>query len=356
MKVLVCKACGGNDFVREDGFYVCRHCGCKYTSHEVNQAVVEPLLGLVLRIIAKYINGYDSDGNYRGISEAEYVEGNKYMDQIEAVDPGNWKMWFYKGILEEIRYPTLYQQDVVSSFYCFENSIQFADDLITCEQILPVIDRLKYHLIDIYIKNEGSLWSYHDYYPVFLKEFWSFYSRYDIARAYAKKTSDEWDSLMTIVEKRQLINAQRARKEKVKALEKDLISINRYKNRMIRYIAEKRLYPMREAYLQKKLNGCWFFETEKRADLKRILRDLKENAISAEDSANRVKTKAYFLMKKNVESPPARDIWEETFVRLVSEYVEKCYIQKDMPSQEDKEALNARLFPIGFGIDYYDLT
>ena len=96
-----------------------------------------------------------------------------------------------------------------------------------------------------------------------------------------------------------------------------------------------------------------FYEAEKKSDLERRLRELGKSKKDAEDSVDKIKTKAYLLMKRNIDSPPARDIWEETFVRVVSDYVEKCYIEKEKPDQEDKDELNMKLFPIGFGIEYY---
>ncbi len=350
---LVCKRCGGNEFNREDGLYVCQHCGSKYTSEEANHAIIEPLLELAFGMIAKYINGVDANGKSAGIREEEYLEAKKYLTQVEEADPGNWKLWFYKGILEELNSPTFYRQEVISSFYYFENAMKFADDMIITERILPVIDRLKQLLIDRYVKSQGEWWSLYEYYPVFLSEFMRFYTKFDIAATYAKKTSDEWDSLMPIAEKRQLAVGKEAKADKIKDLEEVLVSMNKYKNRMIECIAEINLYPKREVKLQNKINECKFYEAEKKSDLERRLRELGKSKKDAEDSVDKIKTKAYLLMKRNVDSPPARDIWEETFVRVVSDYVEKCYIEKEKPDQEDKDELNMKLFPIGFGIEYY---
>ena len=63
-------------------------------------------------------------------------------------------------------------------------------------------------------------------------------------------------------------------------MEKDVISMNRYKNQLIEAIAEIRLYPSREAKLKELLNGCGFFEVDKKeleASLKRmtIMIDIK---------------------------------------------------------------------------------
>ena len=350
---LVCKLCGSNVFVKEDDFFVCQHCGCKYTAEEAKHSIVDPLLDLTFSMIAKYINGIDEKGNKIGIRDPEYDEAQKYLGKVEAIDPGNWKLWFYKGIIEELNSPTLFRAEVISSFYYFENAMKFADEITITTRILPVIDRFKQQRIDRYISCEGEWWSMYEYYPVFLQEFMKFFMKYDIASSYAQKTSDEWDSLMPIAEKQQNKVKKENKQDKKQLLEKDVISMNRYKNRMIEAIAEIRLYPSREAKLKGLLNGCGFFEVDKKEDLERKIRELDKRKKDAEDTEDKIKTKAYLLMKNNVTSPPARDIWEETFVRVVSDYVEKCYIYKEKPDKEDKDELNAKLFPIGFGFEYY---
>lgn len=138
-----------------------------------------------------------------------------------------------------------------------------------------------------------------------------------------------------------------------KALEEVLLSMNRYKNRMIEAVAETKLFPQRELNLQKKIEECKFYEAERKTDLKILLADLEKSRRKAEDSADGIKTDAYLMMKRHSDSPPARDIWEATFKRLITEYVEKCYLDKAAPDQMDKDELNAKLFPMGFGYEYY---
>ena len=90
---LVCKLCGSNVFVKEDDFFVCQHCGCKYTAEEAKHSIVDPLLDLTFSMIAKYINGIDGideKGNKIGIRDPEYDEAQNYLEKVEAIDPGNY--------------------------------------------------------------------------------------------------------------------------------------------------------------------------------------------------------------------------------------------------------------------------
>ena len=138
-----------------------------------------------------------------------------------------------------------------------------------------------------------------------------------------------------------------------KTLGEFLLSMNRHKNWMIKAIAEIKLYPQRAANIEKMISECKFYEAEKKTDLEILLAGLEKNRKKAEDSVDGIKTDAYLLMKRHASNPSARDIWEETFEYVVSEYVEKCYLDKGEPDQEDKNELNAKLFPIGFGYEYY---
>lgn len=41
MKTLKCEMCGSNDVVKQDGLYVCQHCGTKYSVEEARKMIVE---------------------------------------------------------------------------------------------------------------------------------------------------------------------------------------------------------------------------------------------------------------------------------------------------------------------------
>lgn len=41
MKAIVCKMCGSHDLVKQDGVYVCQHCGTKYTAEETAKLTVD---------------------------------------------------------------------------------------------------------------------------------------------------------------------------------------------------------------------------------------------------------------------------------------------------------------------------
>ena len=41
LKHMKCEMCGGSDLVKQDGLFVCQHCGAKYTVEEARKMMVE---------------------------------------------------------------------------------------------------------------------------------------------------------------------------------------------------------------------------------------------------------------------------------------------------------------------------
>lgn len=41
MKAIQCELCGSNDLMKKDGFFVCQHCGTKYSLEEARKLMVE---------------------------------------------------------------------------------------------------------------------------------------------------------------------------------------------------------------------------------------------------------------------------------------------------------------------------
>ena len=41
MKRMICEICEGVEFVKEDGYFVCQGCSCKYSAEEAKQLIKE---------------------------------------------------------------------------------------------------------------------------------------------------------------------------------------------------------------------------------------------------------------------------------------------------------------------------
>ena len=68
MQAIKCELCGGGDLVKQDGMFVCQHCGTKYTLEEARK-----LLGTVK------IDKTDVKDNNKNISAYKWAYENKLV-------------------------------------------------------------------------------------------------------------------------------------------------------------------------------------------------------------------------------------------------------------------------------------
>lgn len=90
MSTLVCELCNSNDLLKENGVYVCQHCGTKYTIEEAKKLLgtvkidrtdeLEKLLQLARRA--------------RDLKDSENAE--KYYSTILQEDPNSWEALFFQ--------------------------------------------------------------------------------------------------------------------------------------------------------------------------------------------------------------------------------------------------------------------
>lgn len=86
---MVCELCGSNDIVKQDGVYVCQHCGTKYSVEEAKK-----LIGVVK------IDKTDETEKLLVLARRARDENNeenaaKYYDMVLRDDPTNWEASFY---------------------------------------------------------------------------------------------------------------------------------------------------------------------------------------------------------------------------------------------------------------------
>ncbi len=91
MKALVCEMCNGTDIVKQDGFFVCQHCGMKYSADEAKKMMVEGTVRIdtsgELENLYQVARRAKNDNN-------DEIAG-KYYDMILAKDPTSWEASFY---------------------------------------------------------------------------------------------------------------------------------------------------------------------------------------------------------------------------------------------------------------------
>lgn len=92
MKAMSCELCGSNDIVKQEGYFVCQHCGTKYSVEEARKLMVEGTvkvdntdrLANLWQVARRARDNNDSEG------------AAKYYDLIQIEDPTSWEASFYK--------------------------------------------------------------------------------------------------------------------------------------------------------------------------------------------------------------------------------------------------------------------
>ena len=125
MQALVCELCGSNDIVKQDGYYVCQHCGTKYTPEEARKMMVE---GTVKIDNSAFVEKYLANAR-RAMQKEDWEEVEKYYNLVEQNDPSNIEAIFYssygKARLSMVE-NDIYKRQQICDVFC--NSISVIDD------------------------------------------------------------------------------------------------------------------------------------------------------------------------------------------------------------------------------------
>ena len=99
IRPLVCELCGGNNIMKENGFFTCQHCGTKYSLEEARKMMIE---GTVQVAGTVKVDNSEKIGNYLMMAESaysvkNYTESEAYANKVIEIDPQNAQAWFIKG-------------------------------------------------------------------------------------------------------------------------------------------------------------------------------------------------------------------------------------------------------------------
>lgn len=90
MEHFTCEICGSNNIIKQDGFFVCQQCGCKYSSEEISKAIN------VLKT-----NSVNEISDLLTLARRAHKEGNSenaeiYYRKIMQLTPDNWEAVFFQ--------------------------------------------------------------------------------------------------------------------------------------------------------------------------------------------------------------------------------------------------------------------
>lgn len=153
MKALACEMCGSNDVVKQEGLYVCQHCGTKYTLEEARKLMIEGTVD-VSGSTVKIDSTNELNNLYelarRAKSDNNTENAAKYYDMILLKDPYSWEATFYQVYYNSMNCRIC---DIEYAAKNVENNISSVLTLITAyvqdenEQamaIYEVVDRCKH--------------------------------------------------------------------------------------------------------------------------------------------------------------------------------------------------------------------
>ena len=92
MKAIVCEMCSSHEFKKEDGLFVCEHCGTKYSVEEAKKLMVE------IGNSKKMANLYERARKSLEVDDLEHAA--EYYKQILDEVPNDWEAYFYSYLGE----------------------------------------------------------------------------------------------------------------------------------------------------------------------------------------------------------------------------------------------------------------
>ena len=94
MKQMKCEMCESTELMKEDGFFVCQGCGCKYSVEEAKKLMVEVEGGMS----KKMENLYERARKSLEVDDLEHAA--EYYKQILDEVPSDWEAYFYSYLGE----------------------------------------------------------------------------------------------------------------------------------------------------------------------------------------------------------------------------------------------------------------
>ncbi len=99
MKALICEMCGGADFVKKDGVFVCQFCGVKYSAEEAKKLMIEGTVdvkGTVKVDNSEFVERYLHNAR-RALDKEDWEEVEKYYNMVEQNTDNNIEAVFFSS-------------------------------------------------------------------------------------------------------------------------------------------------------------------------------------------------------------------------------------------------------------------
>lgn len=100
MKQITCEMCGGSDLLKQDGVFVCQHCGTKYSVEEAKKLMIEGTVdvsGSTVKIDNSAFIQKCLTNARRAYSKEDWEEVEKYYNRVEEYEPANIEATFFSA-------------------------------------------------------------------------------------------------------------------------------------------------------------------------------------------------------------------------------------------------------------------
>ena len=129
MKALVCEMCQSTELLKQDGVFVCQHCGTKYSVEEARKMMVEG--SVEVQGVVEVKNTAQAENLMslakKSYESKNYAQAEEFCNQIIAMDGANYFAWKLKG--EAINYQITGTNDRIEEVYnCIMTSYEVLDD------------------------------------------------------------------------------------------------------------------------------------------------------------------------------------------------------------------------------------
>lgn len=154
MKRLTCEMCGSIDLLKQNGVFVCQHCGCKYSVEEAKKMMIQGTVdvsGSTVKVDnSTFVQNYLTNAR-RAKEKTDWEEVEKYYNMVEQNDPRNIEAIFYSSFAKAmLSLDDTDRRKRKKKFDVFGRSISVIDDYYNVEksnELKPIIQKMSEDLI-----------------------------------------------------------------------------------------------------------------------------------------------------------------------------------------------------------------
>lgn len=100
MKKLQCELCSSTDLVKQEGLFVCQHCGCKYSLEDAKRMMISGTVnvsGSTIKVDnSAFVEKYLANAR-RALQKEDWEEVEKYYNMVEQNAPANIEALFFSS-------------------------------------------------------------------------------------------------------------------------------------------------------------------------------------------------------------------------------------------------------------------